>query len=152
MAPRGRDDRTVKQMVMDQLVLDRLETWGEWDFLARDVPVERDGFDTSYDVLTVDMENRRIQVDIIGYDNLVKESIKEALEGLENDYGYIAPNMTSEDVFSNDFPPRQVEGDLYWQDGDAWKIDTSEFDDLCDNLFGYDILSRDYERISQNIV
>ena len=152
MASGGRDDRNVKQMIMDQLVLDRLETWGEWDFLVRDVPVEKEGLDTSYDVLTIDMENRRIQADVIGYDRTVEESIQNAVKGLENEYGYIVPHLTSEDVFSNDFPPLQVEGDFYWRDTDSWKLDTSEFDALCDNLFGYDILSRDYERISQNIV
>lgn len=152
MAMRGRDDRTPSQMIRDQLVLDRMETWGEWDFLARDVPVEKDDLEASYDVLTIDLDNRRIQADIIGYDSQVKDLIHQAVEGLENDYGYLVSNLTSDDFFGRDFPPEKVEGSLYWIEEDRWKLDTTEFGDLTDNLFGYDVLSRDYEKISREVV
>ena len=149
---RGPDDRTVNDMVRDQLVIDRIESWGEWDFLARNALIERDDFDSFYDVITVDLENRRIQADIIGYDNDIERHIQQAVDGLENEYGYMIPHLASEDAFGSDFPPKKIEGDLYWIENDEWKLQTSEFKDLSDNLFGYDILSRDYQRISPDVI
>lgn len=148
----GPNKRTLNDMVRDQLVIDRIESWGEWDFLARDVPVEKEGFEVFYDVITLDMENRRIQADIIGYNNAVERNIQHAVEALENDYGYLVPHLSSEDVFESDFPPPEVGGAVYWTETDSWKLDTSEFEALSDNLFGYDILSRDYGRIDPETI
>ena len=152
MSNRGQDNRTLADMMQDQLVLDRMESWGEWDFLAKDVPVEKDDIQASYDVLTIDLDNRRIQADVIGYDNVLERVVHDAVEAMENDYGYIVPHLASENIFGGDFPPQQVKGNLYWTEEDSWKLETSEFDSLSDNLFGYDILSRDYQRISPDVI
>lgn len=143
-----RDDRDVRQMMIDELVRDRLNTWAEWDFLAKDVPVEKNNFqDEVYDVLTVDLENRRIQADIIGYSNKMSELVHEAVGSLDKEYGYAVPSVSQRMTFQEDFPSESFEGRIFWDEADEWKLETTEFQNVSQALFGYDVLEQGYSQI-----
>ncbi len=138
----------MQQKIRDELAANKISSWGEWNFLAKGVPVEKDSVErTEYDVLAVDLENRRIQADIIGYDSQVQELMQEAVSSLENQYGYLTPRVSNRMVQEDDFDPEVLEGEVYWTDEDDWMLRTSEFDSVSREVFGYDILSRNYDRI-----
>lgn len=135
-------------MVRDELACNRIESWGEWSFMAKGVPVEKENYEgLEYDVVSIDLENRRIQADIIGYDQSLKNLVHEAVGGLEKEYGYTAPNVSRRMKSEKDFPPDNLEGEVFWQEDEAWMLRTSEFQNVSEGLFGYDILSRGYDRI-----
>ncbi len=148
----GKEQRTIVEMMQDEITLDRIQSWGEWNFLAKDVPVELEDFpEASYDVVTVDLENRRIQADIIGYDADVKEILQRTVNELDNEYGYIAPNISGRVRRGDDFPPKPVDGRTFWIDEEAWMLETSEFQEVTDKLFGYNPCGR-YDRIDQDFI
>ena len=143
------DDRGLREKIRDELASNKISSWGEWNFLAKGVPAEREtaGDSLEYDVLAVDLENRRIQADIIGYDSRVQDLMQEAVSNLENQYGYLTPRVSNRMVQEDGFDPEVLEGELYWTDEDDWMLRTSEFDSVSREVFGYDILSRNYDRI-----
>lgn len=144
-----RDNRNVRQMIRDELTCNKIESWGEWNFLAKGMPVEKEGYeqDLVYDLVAVDLENRRIQADIIGYDSRINELMRESVGNLENDYGYLTPNVSGRMAYERGFHPPELEGSVFWEDDEAWMLRTSEFESVSNEIFGYDVLSRDYERI-----
>jgi hypothetical protein len=146
------DDRTVRQMVRDELVCNKIDTWEEWNFLAKDAPVDKEGYeDLNYDILVVDLENRRVQADTFGYPTRVSDLVGEAVESLENQYGYLTPsvsvNMAHDDDFDSPRLGEPGEPQVFWEQDDEWMLRTSEFDSVSHELFGYDVLSRGYDRI-----
>ena len=135
-------------MVRDELACNRIESWGEWNFMAKGVPVEKEDYEgLEYDVVSIDLENRRIQADIVGYDQGLKNVVRDAVGGLENEYGYLAPNVSNRVTAEEDFSPENLDGEVFWEEDEAWMIRTSEFQAVSEGLFGYDILSRGYDRI-----
>ncbi|MFB6242271.1 MAG: hypothetical protein ABEJ36_05745 [Candidatus Nanosalina sp.] len=146
------EDRNVQQMVRDELACNKIESWGEWNFLAKDVPVDKQGYeDLSYDILVVDLENRRIQADTFGYPTRVSDLVSEAVDNLENQYGYLTPSVSVEMAHDDDFYSPRLgdpgEPQVFWSDDEEWMLRTSEFDSVSRELFGYDVLSRGYDRI-----
>lgn len=126
------------EMIQDEITMDRIQSWGEWNFLAKGVPVGHEEFpEASYDVVTVDLENRRIHADIIGYDSDIKEILHRTVNELENEYGYMAPNVSTSVAGREEFPPPSLEGNTYWTEDEAWMLETQEFQDVADSLFGY---------------
>ena len=136
-------------MVQDELACDRIESWGEWNFMAKGVPVEKESYEgLEYDVVSVDLENRRIQADIIGYDQELKDVVQDAVRGLENEYGYLVSNVSDRMTAEENFPPKNLDGEVFWEEDEAWMLNTSEFQTVSEGLFGYDVLSRGYEQIT----
>jgi hypothetical protein len=146
------DDRNVRQMVRDELACNKIDTWEEWNFLAKDVPVEKEGYeDLNYDILVVDLENRRIQADTLGYPTRIGDLVSEAVGNLENRYGYMTPTVSVKMAHDDDFDSPNLgepgEPQVFWEEEEEWMLRTSEFDSVSDELFGYDVLSRGYDRI-----
>lgn len=149
MNPGFGDERTLREKIRDELAANKIDSWGEWNFLAKGVPVEREtaGDGLTYDVLAVDLENRRIQADTIGYNSRVQEMVQEAVSNLENQYGYLTPRVSNRMVQEDDFDPEVLEGELYWADEEEWMLGTSEFESVSREVFGYDVFSKGYDRI-----
>ena len=132
---------------MDRLVEDKFRSYDDWDFLAKDVPIEREEYGVSgYDIVTLDLQNRRIMVEVIGYNPQMQEFLTSAVSELEETYGYLIGENNPVSDFDEDFPD-YISGNVAWSDEDAWIMDTTEFEQVSQTMFGYDILDADYERI-----
>lgn len=144
MSPESRNKR---QKWLDRLVEDKFRSSDDWDFLAKDVPIEREKYDVSgYDIITLDLQNRRIMVEVIGYKPQMQEFLTSAVSELEETYGYLIGENNPVSDFDEDFPD-YISGKVAWSDEDAWIMDTTEFEQVSQTMFGYDILDADYERI-----
>lgn len=156
MGENYRDERGIREMIMDELACNKIDSWGEWNFLAKGVPVERQGYeDLEYDLLVVDLENRRIQADTVGYSTWVQGLVGEAVENLENEYGYLTSSVSTKMAQEEGFEPARLgeEGNpqVFWSEDEEWMLRTSEFESVSQELFGYDILSQGYDRIDQEL-
>lgn len=137
----------IRQKWLDRLVEDKFRSSGDWDFLARDVPVKKGDYDVSrYDVVSLDLQNRRIKVEVIGYKPQMQEFLTSAVSELDNTYSYLIGQNNPVSGFDGGFPD-PIHGRVAWNEEDSWVTDTTEFDEVSQAIFGYDILEADYERI-----
>lgn len=141
------ESRNKRQKWLDRLVEDKFRSSGDWDFLARDVPIEREEYEISgYDLVSLDLQNRRIMVEVIGYDPQMQEFLTSAVSDLEETYGYLIGENDPVSDFDEDFPD-SISGRVAWSDEDSWIMDTTEFERLSQTMFGYDVLDAGYERM-----